>query len=60
MEFDRTATDEPGRREVYLGVLWGLCGLLCVALFLSVADPILRDPGGAVFSFSSVLNKAGD
>jgi hypothetical protein len=54
-EIDPTTTG-PGRREIGLGLLFGVCGLIGAAVFLSVADPYLRDPDGAVFSFSALFN----
>jgi hypothetical protein len=43
-------------REVRLGLLCGLYGLIGVAIFLSFADPYLRNPEGAVFSFTASRN----
>ena len=43
-------------REIGLGLLCGLCGLIGVAIFLSVADPYVREPDGAVFSFSTLMS----
>jgi hypothetical protein len=56
MEISRITTEAPGRREICLGLLYGVCGLIGVAIFLSVADPYLRDPDGAVFSLSRLVN----
>jgi hypothetical protein len=55
-ETNPIATESFGRREIGLGLLCGLCGLIGVAILLSIADPYLRDPDGAVFSFSALLN----
>jgi hypothetical protein len=46
-----------GRREVIFGLLFGLCALVAIAVFLSIVDPYLRDPAGAVFSISALLGK---
>jgi len=54
-EINPTTTQELGWREIGLGLLYGLCGLIALAILLSVADPYLRDPNGEVFSFSGLL-----
>jgi hypothetical protein len=55
-EINPITSQGPGWREVRLGLLCGLCGLIVVAIFLSFADPYLRDADGAVFSFSALVN----
>ena len=55
-ETDPIATERLGGREIGLGLFCGLCGLIGIAIFLSITDPYLRYPDGAVFSFSAVVN----
>jgi hypothetical protein len=55
-EINPITSQGPGWREVCLGLLCGLCGLIVVGIFLSFADPYLRDPDGAVFSFTALAN----
>jgi hypothetical protein len=55
-EINPITTEAPGRREIALGLLYGLCGLVGAAIFLSIADAHLRDPDGAVFSLSALFN----
>jgi hypothetical protein len=54
-EIDPIVTRRIGRREIGLGLFYGLCGLIGVAVFLNIADPYLRGPDGAVFSFTEIF-----
>jgi hypothetical protein len=60
MEINQITTPSLGRREICLGLLCGFCGLIGIAIFLSVADPFLRDPDGAVFTLPVLLSKPGN
>jgi hypothetical protein len=60
VESNPSATEQPGRREIFLGVLFGFCALIGLAVFLSIVDPYFRDPGGAVFSLSIQARQPGD
>jgi hypothetical protein len=60
VESNPSATEQPGRRELFLGLLFGFCALIGVAIILSIADPYFRDPGGVVFSLSISAKQPGD
>ena len=55
-EINPITSQGPGWREVRLGLLCGLCGLIGVAIFLSFADPYLRDPAQSRKQFTAVLH----
>ena len=52
-------TDVPNYRDVLMGILMGVGGLISIAWVLDLVDPQLRDPAGQVFSISEILSALG-